>query len=226
MRKLIALIIAVIPFNKIRIFLWRSLLNYKIDYQSKIKWGNFICCDSVCINCAQIGFFNRIRTRSLYMGEQSELRNMNDIKYINEFVMKKKSQIISRNSLVGFDFLGNNPINKDSCFELGNASLLTIGHSIDVTNKVIIGNNVVFGGKDTQVWTHGFDINRNMVTKPVCIGNDIYIGSRSLICQGVNIADETVVGAGTCVASNINDSGFYVSNRLIKKGEIKYYDKK
>ena len=136
--------------------------------------------------------------------------------------MAEDSHILSRNSIVGL-YRNNNP-QKDKCnLYIGAHSLVTVRHSLDCTDEIVIGDNVVFGGTDTQVWTHGFDVNRNMITGIIVIGNDIYIGSRCTICQNVSICDQTVVGAATCVSRNISESGFYVSNQLIKKGEIRDY---
>jgi hypothetical protein len=44
MRKIISLLIGLCPSNVIRIFLYRTLLGYKIAYSSKIGWLNLIDC--------------------------------------------------------------------------------------------------------------------------------------------------------------------------------------
>lgn len=221
--KIVAVFIAILPFCKLRIFLWRNICKYNIDYNSKIAWGNIICCKNVDIKNSKIGYLNRFFVRTLEIKDEVEIRNYNNFKFLFSMLLHEKSQIISKNSIVGFDFLKEGAENPCSCFELGRTSLVTNGHSIDATENVYIGRNVVFGGKGTQLWTHGFDIYRNMVCKPVRIGNDIYIGSMSLLCQGITIADKSVIGAGTCVSSSIEESGFYVSNQLIRKSDIHLY---
>lgn len=223
MKKILAFLIAVMPFNRFRIFLWRVICKYNINYGSIIGWGNVIYAENVEIDGAKIGSFNRINVRKFKMMNGAMIRNFNSIKLINEFKMDKNSQIINKNSFVGYDVEEN--LDSDRCsFYLGETSLITIANSFDITDTVIVGRNVVFGGKGTQLWTHGFDICRHMIVKPVNIGNDIYIGSMSIICQGVSIADKTVVGAGTCVSSTIKESGFYVSNHLVRKSDIRIVD--
>jgi acetyltransferase-like isoleucine patch superfamily enzyme len=81
----------------------------------------------------------------------------------------------------------------------------------------------VFGGFRSTVWTHGFDMDRTMIQGPVIIGNNIYIGACVIICQGVKIADNSVIGAGTVVSKSITSPGFYISNQLIRKSTVHLY---
>ena len=162
--------IGIIPLNRIRIFLYRVLMGYRISYDSKIGWGNFINCSNVTISSGKIGHFNRIFANSLIMKKSSEIRNYNLVKLINSITLDEDSLIISRNSIVGL-YRDGNP-QKDKCnLYVGRKSLLTIRHELDCTDEIFIGENVVFGGKDTQVWTHGFDIYRNMITGSILIGD-------------------------------------------------------
>lgn len=222
MKKILAIIIGFLPISKIRIFLWRTIFNYHISYDSYIGWANIIICDSVNINNAKIGHFNRIYCGELLMKSKAEIGKLNLIKLVTHFEMLQSSRIESKNTFVGFNI--NSYIHQDDCFFcLGERSLIKLNNNIDLTRNVTIGNNVVFGGRNTEIWTHGFDIYRHMVTAPVSIGNDIYIGSRCTICQGVTICDKTVIGAATCVSKSIEDPGFYVSNSLVRKSDIKIY---
>lgn len=226
-KKICSIIIGCLPFNFFRIFLYRLVLGYKISYDTHIGWANIICCDSVSINKGKIGNFNRIQCNSLILDNNAEIRKLNLIRLVNIFHMFEESGVISRNSFIGF-FVPWYKDKEDCNIIIGKKSLVTINHSIDATRQVEIGDNVVFGGKNTQIWTHGFDIERNMVTGSVTIGNidGVYIGSRCTICQGVSICDRVVIGAATCVSKSITESGFYVSSTLIRKSDIKSYEKK
>lgn len=42
-----------------------------------------------------------------------------------------------------------------------------------------------------------------MRTAPVTIGNDVWIGMRSIIMPGVNIGDGSVIGAGAVVTKDV-----------------------
>lgn len=222
-KKLLVGGVGLIPFNRIRIFFYRTFFGYDIDYKSYIGMFNILNCEKVYMRGANIGRFNRVQCVKLTMQKGSKLSLMNTIALVKEVVMLEDSEINRRNVIMGLyepEFEG-----KESCiFFLGEKSLLTVHHKIDCTSSVKVGKNVVIAGSDTQFWTHGFDVERHMITKPIVLGNNIYIGSRSLICHGVSIADNVVIGAGTCVSKSISESGFYVSNYLLRKSVIQHYD--
>ena len=197
-------------------------MGYNIDFKSKVGMFNLILCKEVTMLNAYIGRFNVIKAESLNMGIGARIRSMNMIKHMNKLFLDEKAEINRRNAIIGAYLPWNE--DKEKCnLKMGKRSLLTNQCSLDCTNTVEMGSDVVMGGKQTQVWTHGFDVERRMVSKPIIMGDNIYIGSRSIICQGVNISDNVVIGAGTCVAKSIDESGFYVSSQLIRKGDIRRY---
>lgn len=58
-----------------------------------------------------------------------------------------------------------------------------------------------------------------MVCGNVKVGNDVFVGSQSVINQGIKIVDGSVIGSLTCVNRNISENGIYAGNpaRFIKK---------
>jgi maltose O-acetyltransferase len=90
--------------------------------------------------------------------------------------------------------------------------------------EVKIGNNVMLG-PNVHIYTatHPLDIKtRNSwleFAKPICIGNDVWIGGGAIICPGVTIGNGAVIGAGSVVTKNIPDDVLAVGNpaRIIKK---------
>lgn len=213
-------LIALLPINCLRIFFYNLFFDYDIDYSSHIGMFNILKCERIYMRKAVIGCFNRIQCVSLTMNEGSWIDRMNKISFLNELNMEANSKIGRQNSIIGY-YMDDNE-NRDTCnFILGEKSLLTHQHRIDCTTSVHIGKNVVVAGNGTQMWTHGFDYNRNMIVKPIHICDNIYVGSRSIICQGVTIVSNVVIGAGTCVHKSISEAGFYVSNMLCKKSDVK-----
>lgn len=222
-KKIVGGAISMIPLNLLRIFMYRMFMGYDIDYKSKVGMFNLILSKEVKMRNAIVGHFNIIRTESLIMASGARIRSMNNIKHMNRLLLDEKAEINRRNAIIGAYLPWND--NKEKCnLKMGKRSLLTNQCSLDCTNSIEMGTDVVMGGKQTQVWTHGFDVERRMVSKPIVMGDNIYIGSRSIICQGVNIADNVVIGAGTCVAKSIAESGFYVSSQLIRKSDIRHYE--
>ncbi|MBQ4153928.1 MAG: acyltransferase [Clostridia bacterium] len=78
---------------------------------------------------------------------------------------------------------------------------------------VEIGDNVYFSGNQTQIITHdgGISWTYRMGIAPqkydifgkVKIGNNCFIGVRSIILKGVTIGDNCVIGAGSVVTKDI-----------------------
>ena len=71
--------------------------------------------------------------------------------------------------------------------------------------------------------------------KDTYIGNNCFIGVRSLICPGIRIGNECVVGAGTIVTKNVPDNcmvvgvpakivktGIHMNNHARLEGDFKY----
>lgn len=82
-------------------------------------------------------------------------------------------------------------------------------------NEVHIGNNVMIG-PNTLISTVGHPIspkgrrNHIGVTKPVSIGDDVWIGGNVTILQGVTIGNNVVIGAGAVVTEDIPNNSLAV----------------
>jgi acetyltransferase-like isoleucine patch superfamily enzyme len=82
--------------------------------------------------------------------------------------------------------------------------LITIGSNVHVTAGCLF---ITHDG--------GTMILRNSVpdlewTAPITVGNDVYIGIRSIILPGVNIGNRVIIGAGSIVHRNIPDNSVAV----------------
>lgn len=84
---------------------------------------------------------------------------------------------------------------------------------IVATKKVEIGNNVMIGGGVTIIdsdfhtmdytkWNTSGDA-KDMVSKPVNIGNNVFIGMESLILKGVTIGDNAIIAARSVVNKDV-----------------------
>jgi acetyltransferase-like isoleucine patch superfamily enzyme len=224
-KKLVSCFVSLVPFNILRIFLYRLLLGYEISYSSKIGWGTIINCRVCKIRNGGgggIGILNRIFCDSFYMENNARIKNMNVIVFVKKFVMAESTTIASHNKFIGAR-KNISPYEEYCNFSINSESIITNYHHFDIVDMITIGRNVVFGGIHSSVWTHGFDIYHVRIQSPVTIGDNIYIGSGVTICQGVSIAGDTVIGAGTVVSKNINTSGFYISSQLTRKSDISSY---
>lgn len=64
------------------------------------------------------------------------------------------------------------------------------------------------------------------ITKPITIGNNVYIGNNTLLMPGVNIGNNVIVGAGAVVTKDIPDNSVAVGvpARVIKTADA-YFEK-
>ena len=64
------------------------------------------------------------------------------------------------------------------------------------------------------------------LTKPIIVGSNVYIGTRTMVLGGVTIGDNVIIGAGSIVTKNIpsNSVAVGVPARVIKSTED-YYNK-
>jgi maltose O-acetyltransferase len=83
---------------------------------------------------------------------------------------------------------------------------------------VTIGDNVMCGPK-VQLLTATHSLNaqeRNFsgteLGKPITIGNRVWLGAGVIVCPGVNIGDEAVIGAGSVVTRDIPPGVFAAGN--------------
>ena len=87
-----------------------------------------------------------------------------------------------------------------------------IGINCSIRGPLTIGENVMMGPEVVILTnSHKFDnINIPMskqgyTIQPVVIGNDVWIGTRSIILPGVKIGNGVIIGAGAVVTKNIPD---------------------
>lgn len=75
---------------------------------------------------------------------------------------------------------------------------------IEIGDNTLVGGNVLITDSD---W-HPIDPflrydHKKAKTKPVVIGKNVFIGTRSIILKGTTIGDNSVIGAGSVVSGNI-----------------------
>jgi len=97
------------------------------------------------------------------------------------------------------------------------------GIYIQANNKIIIGSNVGFGAGSkiiSSIHSHN-NHSTHDVAAPIVIGNNVFIGSNSVILPSVTIGNNVVIGAGSIVAKDIPSNSIAVGNpcRVIKQKE-------
>lgn len=132
-----------------------------------------------------------------------------------------------------FDFAGEN-INIQPNVHFGNGTKLRIGHHsgigansrLTLADTITIGNNVMIG-PEVIIMTSGHHyLNSDKLmrlqgqySRPVQVGDDVWIGGRAIIMPGIVIGNGAVIGAGAIVTKNVDSYTVVAGNpaKVIKK---------
>lgn len=115
----------------------------------------------------------------------------------------------------------------NSLIKIGNNVGIT-GSTINASVRVSIGNNVMIGSgcliTDTDSHPlkaeerNSTDWDSFTISKPITIGDNVFIGARSIVMKGVTIGDGAVVGAGSVVTKDVHANAIVAGNpaKIIK----------
>lgn len=84
-------------------------------------------------------------------------------------------------------------------------------------NRIDIGDDVLFGpGVHVYTATHPLQAQARRagveLARPVSIGAGVWLGGRTVVCPGVSIGENTVVGAGSVVVHSLPAGVLAVGN--------------
>lgn len=126
----------------------------------------------------------------------------------------------------------NNPLARNVCgyFRVNKGAEVVIGNNVGISSavlwcasKITIGNDVKIGALATIIDTDAHSLNpelrrnnltdsKNAKTRPICIGNNVFIGAQSIICKGVTIGDNSIIGIGSVVSNSIPANQIWAGN--------------
>lgn len=179
-------------------FSWVYADAVRLAANSRIGHGNFIFLQALLLSeGAYVGHFNRVAgPLFVVLAESAGIGNKNRV------IRAKKGVTWGRAML-----------------KLGRWSKITAEHVVDCTRSVIVGEYSTIAGCGSQLWTHGYlhapiGLDRFRIDGSIKIGNNVYIGSASVVNAGVRIADAITVGSASCVARSLIRPGLYVSHAL------------
>jgi len=131
---------------------------------------------------------------------------------------------ISFGSLVSFRGFGSRSwfhVLSSGKLSIGSKSFINSGVMIDASVSVSIGRNCLIGDcvviQDSNY--HEIEQGAGVKSKPVLIGDNVWIGRNSIILPGIEIGDHSVIGAGSVVTKNIPPRSLAAGNpaRIIRE---------
>jgi len=173
------------------------------------------------INLITMGFFWTLYTRVILALNGIKCRK------IKALGPAKINMSIGGKAYIGHDFYIRSGLfytevgSVGSRILIGPQGTLTIGNHVGISNATIvadcsvtIGDNVMIGGgvqifdtnfhsTDPVVRTSGQETRDDVKKSPVHIGNNVFIGTNSIICKGVTIGDNAIIAAGSVVVKSV-----------------------
>lgn len=180
----LAKIISVVPTNKLRVFLYRKIMGYKIK-KSYLGWKTVIIAEAVeLIGC-------RIDSGNCFIGPMKiKIGRGTNISKNNRFICgwwAKSKKFESKQY--------------GRTLNVGENVLITSDHYFDLAGSLIVGNNSWIGGKDSQFWTHGAGVkDRN-----IKIGKECYISSAVRFAPGSSVGDYSIVALASVVTRKFSE---------------------
>ena len=123
-------------------------------------------------------------------------------------------------NIIGGDTRSSIIVKSGATFEVGDHFKMS-NSAIYCADQITIGDNVMIGGS-CKIWDTDFhplnatdrsqNPNEDYATRPIRIGNDVFIGGFSIILKGVEIGDGAIIGAGSVVAKNVPAGEIWAGN--------------
>lgn len=138
------------------------------------------------LNIKRADYFERKRLNKLFATFKSKGRNVHFCK--DSFVTSPSKLEVGDNVWVGEHFLAH----AEGGISIGSGTIIS-------SNVEIWTQNHNYDGDDLTMIPY----DKNMVKKPVSIGENVWIGTRVIIVPGAQIGEGAVVGAGSVVTGSI-----------------------
>lgn len=191
LKLLISIILCFLPWSIRRLCL-EKFFGYKIDKSARIG-------------------FSVVLPDYLEMGSGAVIGNFNVIINLWTVKMERLSSIRRGNWITGYPKYGKHfqsSVGRESSLVLGIDSGITKNHLIDCTDLVSIGDYTSIGGYGTQILSHSTSIEFNeQRCKPILIGRQCFVGTRSIILPGSVLPDKSVLGAGAVLQKKFEEPG-------------------
>ena len=158
----------------------------------------------------RVFYFNSIKLRSLFIGIELSARlkpvgPRARITIGKRFYLRKFSDIECHNAelIIG-----------DRVFINKNCTIIAV-------HKISIGSDCMFG-EDVSIYDHDHQFTldsvpfreQECISRPVSIGNNVWVGCKVFIGKGVTVGNNVVIAAGSVVTKDIPDNSIYFNTGI------------
>ena len=186
--------------------LFRIFFGYRIGKRVRIGFSIIDARECSIADDTTIGHLNLvIGVGKFTVGDHVRIGHLNIFRGGDEVNLGRYAEVIRMNEINSIP--DPDVVNEiDPRFFLGDGSVITTGHKIDFTDRVVIGTRSILGGRNSSLWTH----NRQR-TRPIEIGSYAYIGSEIRIAPGGSIPSHCIVGIGSVITSALTEEGSLIA---------------
>ncbi len=174
--------------------LYRTICGYRIGRRVRIGFSPIIVGRCRIEDDVSIGHLNLFcRTKELVIEDHARLGHLNLFRGGDLICIERYAEIFRANII---NSIPEPEVETEIVprLRIGAGSVITTAHWIDFTDKVEIGCRSILGGRNSSIWTHS-----RQWTKPVSIGDYVYLGSEVRLAPGVEIPSWCVVGLGSTI---------------------------
>ena len=188
-----------------------SLFGCKIDRRASVGFSCVWVTGLTLEEKSRIGHFNIIHCREFRLGKSAYLGILNIVLGPFDLILGARSAIGTSNTVSRARHL----VGSNAVLTLGVLSKITSNHKIDCFDSISFGDFTTLAGSGSQLWTHSFKHDREGPGRQessagIIIGNNVYIGSGSIVTAGVTIGSSISIGPGSILTKSLSKSGDYL----------------
>jgi acetyltransferase-like isoleucine patch superfamily enzyme len=95
--------------------------------------------------------------------------------------------------------------------------------SVEIGSNCLIGSDVVISDTDFHPLgstNRRFSSLESAKARPVVVGDNVFIGARTMVLKGVSIGDNSIIGAGSVVTRDVPADSIFAGNPCVKVADL------
>lgn len=140
-----------------------------------------------------------LRVRRLRVGSGTTIGVWNQLRGLRLAEVGEETQIGPRNDFRASGAVGSVPDDPDlvGVLKIGNVVFISKRHEIDCTGGVVIGDWTGLAGRNTFIYSHSYDPQRNLSTcGPTRVGRNCMIASKTILAKGATLPEGSILAMG------------------------------